>query len=142
MLQPGAGGAIRDTFVSGGNIPLPKERYELIVKGIGAVWLKGDTGIGSLFDIRVDDPLSPVFDITFALPSCVGTSGAVRGLEITLECSSFSAALLGDAKEWDVGVRLLTRTFRLLQVVHPFELPGIPTMLLIVDYRLLLGRRA
>lgn len=24
---------------------------------------------------------------------------------------------------------LLTRTFRLLQVVHPLELPGIPTML-------------
>lgn len=32
-----------------------------------------------------------------------------------------------------VGIRLLTRTFRLLQVVQPLELPGIPTML---------GRRA
>ena len=28
-----------------------------------------------------------------------------------------------------VGFRLLTRTFRLLQVVQPLELPGIPTML-------------
>lgn len=36
-------------------------------------------------------------------------------------------------RERRLGIRLLTRTFRLLQVVHPLELPGIPTML---------GRRA
>ena len=31
-------------------------------------------------------------------------------------------------KGWKARIRILTRTFRLLQVVHPFELPGIPTM--------------
>ncbi len=37
-----------------------------------------------------------------------------------------SGLILGRIKR--IGLRLLTRTFRLLQVVHPLEVPGIPTM--------------
>ena len=77
MLKPAAGGAIRNAFVGGRNISLPEERYDLIVKGIGATGLKDDTGIGRLSDRRLGDSLTPVFDISLALPSGVGTAGAI-----------------------------------------------------------------
>ncbi|KAF6223036.1 hypothetical protein HO133_001088 [Letharia lupina] len=89
LLKPAAGGAIRNALVSGGDVPLPEERYDLIVKGIGAVGLEDDTGIGSLFDRRLGHSLPPVSDVSLTLPSSIGAAGATWGLEIALGYSSF-----------------------------------------------------
>lgn len=112
----------------------------MIVEGVGAVGLEDESSIGSLLDRRVRDPLSPIFDITLTLPSGFGAAGAIWGLEIAL--GEFFFQLVGSmdlgrsgrekvkaAAVVAVGSRLLTRTLRLLQVVQPFELPGMPTML-------------
>ena len=126
MLQPATGGAVRRAVIGGGNVPLPEERYELIVQSIGAAGLEDDAGFVSLFDGRVGIPIAPGSNITLALPSSVCAAGAVRGLEIAL-------GRLFDQRAGRRGARLrnrfLTRTFRLLHVVQPLELPGIPTMI-------------
>ena len=77
MLKPAAGGAIRNAFIRRRDISLPEERYDLIVKGIGATGLEDHTGIGRLFDRRLGEPLAPVSDISLAPPSGIGTAGAV-----------------------------------------------------------------
>ena len=111
----------------------------MVVKGVGAIGLEDESSIGSLFGRRFHDPLPPVFDITLTLPSCFGAAGAIWGLEIALGEPFFqlvgSMNILGGRGEKvkapvvAIGSRLLTRTLRLLQVVQPLELPGIPTML-------------
>ena len=98
-----------------------------MIKGTSGTGLEGNRCIGSLFDGRLGSPSSPVFDIPLALPSGFGTTGAVRGLEIALGYSLFSGVALGFVKR--VGIGLLTRILRLLQVVQPLEVPGMPPML-------------
>lgn len=126
MLQPATGGAIRRAIIGGGNVPLPEERYELVVQSIGAAGLEDDASVVSLFDGRLGIPITPASNITLAFPSSVCAAGPVRGLEIALGVVSNQPAGTIGAR---LGIRFLTRTFRLLQVVQPLELPGIPTMI-------------
>ena len=99
MLKPAAGGAIRRALVGRGNVPLPEEGYDLIIKGTTGTGLEGNRCIGSLFDGRLGSSSSPVFDIPLALPSGFGTTGAVGGFEIALGHSLFSGVALGDGEE-------------------------------------------
>lgn len=91
MLKPAAGRAIRNALIRRRDVPLPEERHDLIVKSVGAARLEGDTGIGNLFDRRLDGALPPVFDITLALPSGFGAAGAIWGLEIAAHFPSFAS---------------------------------------------------
>ena len=91
-MKPATRRAIGNAFIRGRNVPLPEERLDLIVKGIGAVGLEDDSSIGIPFDRRFGDLLSPVFDITLALPSGFGAAGAIWDLKIALGGqSSFSS---------------------------------------------------
>ena len=131
MLKPSAGRAIRNALVRCGNVPLPEKRDDLIAECIGAAWLEDHASIGSLFGRRLDDPLAPVFDITLAFSSGVCTTGAIGGLKIALMHFISARWSYGIEQEsWEASVMILTRTFRRLQVVQPFELPGIPTILI------------
>ena len=69
----------------------------MIAECIGTAWLEDHTGIGSLFDRRLDDPLPAILDITLALSASIGTAGAIRPLKIAL-MHSFSA-------RWSFGTR-------------------------------------
>ena len=52
--------------------------------------MANDSGIGSLLDRSVDNPLSPIFSISFALSSALCATSAEWELEITLRDSLFS----------------------------------------------------
>ena len=89
MLQPGAGWSIRNALITGGNVPLPEERNDLIVISIGVARLEDESGVGSLFDRRFDNLLMPVVDIALALSSGFCATGTTWDLKVTLSYSLF-----------------------------------------------------
>lgn len=84
MLKPAGKRIIRRALISRGDVPFPEERNDLTVVNLGITWMGDDSGIGSLLDRSLGNPLSPIFGVPLALPSAVCATSAEWELEITL----------------------------------------------------------
>ena len=75
---------MRKALAGRGNVPFPEERNDLIVISLGVTRMVNDSGIGGLLDSCLGNPLSLIFDISFALSSAFSATSAEWELEITL----------------------------------------------------------